>query len=264
MKSQMTKKTSVWWRLAVTTFTLTLLQGCAVAPGGNPADPLESFNRKVYSFNDGLDRTVVRPVASAYRDITPKPIRTGVTNFFANIADVWSTVNNVLQFKPEAATDSLFRVTVNTLWGLGGLIDVASEMKIPKHSEDFGQTLGRWGVGAGPYLVLPVLGSSTVRDALGTTVDIQGNLLTRSKNIAFRNTVLGVGIVNVRANLLDAGDLLEQAALDKYSFSRDVYLQRRRSLVGRPTAEVEERFDLPEVAADVLTPSASLATEPAN
>ena len=233
---------------AAAALALVLVQGCASGPGTIAADPLEPFNRSIFSFNDKVDRAVVKPVATVYRTVTPKLVRTGVSNFFGNLADAWSTVNNVLQLKGEAAANSLFRFTTNTLWGLGGVIDVASEMKIPRHSEDFGQTMGHWGVPAGPYLVLPVLGPSTLRDTFGTFVDFNGNLATRGENVAFRNTISSVGLVNARANLIDAGDLLDQAALDKYSFARDVYLQRRRSLIRTSTGEKEERFDLPEQA----------------
>lgn len=227
---------------------LALLQGCATGPNSNPADPLEPYNRTVFQLNDQVDRAVVKPVATVYREFTPKPLRTGVTNFFANLADAWSAVNNTLQFKGEAATNSLMRFATNSVFGLGGVLDVASEMRIPRHSEDFGQTLGFWGVPAGPYLVLPILGPSTVRDTFGQFVDFSANLATRSNDIAFRNTISSFGIVNARANLLDAGDLLEQVALDKYSFARDVYLQRRRAVIRPEAAEKEERFDLPEDA----------------
>lgn len=235
---------------ALATFVL-LLQGCAAGPNAssaNAADPLEPFNRTVFKFNDQLDRAVIKPVAVAYRDVTPSLVRRGVTNFFGNISDVWSLANNVLQLHGKDATDSLFRVTVNTFWGLGGVFDVASEMKIPRHSEDFGQTLGVWGVAPGPYLVLPVLGPSTVRDSVGTLVDINGNLVSSAKNVPVRNSLLSLGIVNLRANFLGAGEVLDEAALDKYSFAREIYLQRRRSLIGRDPREKEERFDLPETA----------------
>ena len=244
-------------------FFLAMLQGCATGPNANLADPLEPFNRSVFRFNDQVDRAVVRPVASAYRDITPKPIRTGVTNFFANLADAWSTVNNTLQLKGEAATNSLMRFATNSVFGLGGVLDVASEMRIPRHSEDFGQTLGFWGVPAGPYLVLPVLGPSTVRDTFGTFVDFNANLATRGDNVAFRNSMSSIGIVNARADLLDAGDLLEQVALDKYSFARDIYLQRRRALIRPVSSEKEERFDLPEDAAPAQ-PEPAPASNPTN
>jgi phospholipid-binding lipoprotein MlaA len=239
-----------------------MAQGCATGPDANRADPLEPFNRTIFSFNDKVDQAVVKPVASAYREVTPKLIRTGVTNFFGNIGDVWSAVNNALQAKPQQAFESLFRFTTNTVFGVAGIFDVASELKIPKSSEDFGQTLGHWGVPSGPYLVLPVLGPSTFRDAAGTVVDFNGNLLTKSNDVGFRNTVSAVGIVNVRANLLDAGDLLDQAALDKYSFARDVYLQRRRSLIRPGGPEKEERFDLPEGDQSTTPDTAPVTTTP--
>ena len=225
---------------------LVVAQGCATAPGGNPSDPFESLNRSVFSFNDSLDRAVIKPVAIVYRDVTPSPVRTGVTNFFGNLKDVWSVVNNGLQGKGEHAGDSLGRVMINTVFGLGGLLDMAGEANIPKHTEDFGQTLGVWGVPAGPYLVLPVLGPSTVRDTAALIVDTQADVVSTTGNIPFRNTLQVTRAVNVRANLLKAGNLLDEAALDRYTFAREVHLQRRRSLI-RPNDQ-EERFDLPEVA----------------
>lgn len=238
------KRVSAWTAAAL---ALVLVQGCATGPQANPADPLEPFNRGVFSFNEGLDRAVLKPVATAYQNVTPAPVRTGVTSFFENISDVWSFVNNVLQAKPQYAMDSFFRVTVNTLWGVGGIFDVASELKIPKHSEDFGQTLGVWGVTPGPYVVLPLFGSSTVRDSAGLVVDLKGNLISHADNVPVRNSLTGLRLVDTRANLLNAGNILDQAALDKYTFTRDAYLQRRQSLIGgdKP-AEPEERYDLPE------------------
>lgn len=249
------KKASGWTAAAL---AFTLLQGCATGPQANPADPLEPFNRSVYSFNEGLDRAVLKPVATAYQNITPAPVRTGVTSFFENISDVWSFVNNVLQAKPAEAMDSLFRVTTNTLWGLGGIFDVASELKIPKHKEDFGQTLGTWGLKSGPYVVLPLFGPSSVRDSAGLVVDLQGNPLSQVDNVPVRNSLTGLRLVDTRASLLSAGDLLDQAALDKYAFTRDAYLQRRQSLIGggNERIEPEERFDLPE-AAPAGAPAAS-------
>ena len=228
------------------TLALVVAQGCATAPGGNPSDPFESFNRSVFSFNDSLDRAVIKPVAIAYRDVTPSPVRTGVTNFFGNLKDVWSVVNNGLQGKGEYAGDSLGRVMINTVFGLGGLLDMAGEANIPKHTEDFGQTLGVWGVPAGPYLVLPVLGPSTVRDTAALIVDTQGDVVSTMGNIPVRNTLQVTRAVNIRSNLLKAGNLLDEAALDRYTFAREVHLQRRRSLI-KPNDQ-EERFDLPEVA----------------
>jgi phospholipid-binding lipoprotein MlaA len=233
-------------------FTLALLlaslQGCASGPHAQSADPLEPLNRVVFNFNEVLDRAVLKPVASTYRDVTPAPVRTGVNSFFENISDVWSLVNNVLQAKPEQAADSLFRVTVNTFWGVGGIFDVASVMKIPKHKEDFGQTLGFWGVASGPYVVLPLLGPSSVRDSVGTLVDSQGSVLPQIDNVPVRNSLIGLRAVDTRANLLDLGNVLDQAALDKYTFTRDIYLQRRQSQIGKEKVQTEERFDLPETA----------------
>lgn len=238
------KKFSGW---AAATLAIAVLQGCATGPQANPADPLEPFNRSVYSFNEGLDRAVLKPVATAYQDITPSPVRTGVTNFFANLSDAWSMVNNVLQARPAEAMDSLFRVTTNTLWGVGGIFDVATELKIPRHKEDFGQTLGTWGLASGPYVVLPLFGPSSVRDTAGLVVDMQGDLVSQSSNVPVRNSLKSLNLVDTRANLLGAGDLLDQAALDKYAFTRDAYLQRRKSLIGgNERTEPEERFDLPE------------------
>lgn len=245
------------WTLILVVLMLTGLPGCATAPGAHPADPFESFNRSVFSFNDKVDMAVVKPVATVYRDVTPSPIRTGISNFFGNVSDAWSTVNNALQAKPEAALDSLFRVTVNTLFGLGGILDVAGEARIPRHTEDFGQTLGHWGVPAGPYLVLPVLGPSTVRDTAALIVDTQGDAVSAVSQIPLRNTLTATRAVSLRARLLDAGDLLDEASLDKYSFAREIHLQRRRSLVVRNINEKEERFDLPEVNSGAVSAPAA-------
>lgn len=206
-----------------------LLSGCATGPNANPRDPLEPFNRGVYQFNDAVDRAVIKPVATAYRDVLPSPVRTGVTNFFANLQDAWSFVNNTLQLKGEAAGNSLVRFGVNTFLGLGGVLDIASEMQIERHTEDFGQTLGYWGVGAGPYLVLPLLGPSTVRDTAALPVDAQGNLVAGVSDVSTRNSLTTLNLVNRRARLLDATSMLEQVALDPYTFTRDAFLQRRQN-----------------------------------
>lgn len=256
---QMTPKRPLRWAGAA--LALALVQGCATGPNANPADPLEPLNRAVFSFNDGLDRVIVKPVATAYKTITPSPARTGVTNFFGNLSDAWSVVNNLLQFKPGEAGDSLARVALNSTFGLGGLIDFATDADIQKHTADFGQTLGVWGLGSGPYLVLPLLGPSSVRDTAGLLVDSQGDLVAQGIDDApTRNSLIVLRVVNRRAELLSAGDVLEQAALDKYSFMRDVYLQHRSSLVGGEEAEPEERFDLPEVAPSSGAPAAPAPT----
>ncbi len=257
---QMTRKRPLWWAGAA--LALALMQGCATGPNANPADPLEPFNRTMFSINDGLDRAIIKPVATAYKNITPSPVRTGVSNFFENLSDVWSVVNNLLQFKPVEAGDSLARVALNSTFGLLGLLDFASEANIQKHTADLGQTFGVWGVASGPYLVLPVLGPSSARDSVG----LAGRFLWDSAviNNAIDNSTVTtsltvVRLVDKRASLLGVDDLLEQAALDKYSFTRDVYLRHRRSMVGGAAAEPEapeERFDLPEAAPSSDAPAA--------
>jgi phospholipid-binding lipoprotein MlaA len=233
-----------WPGLGAGLLALALLQGCATGP--NPRDPFEPFNRSVARFNDGLDEAIVKPVALAYQGVVPSPVRTGVNNFFGNLSDVWSFVNNVLQAKPQAAADSFMRVSVNTLIGLGGVLDWATEMGIERHREDFGKTLGRWGVETGPYLVLPVLGPSTVRDTAALVVDTQGDLVLQVDHVPTRNSLYVLRAVDLRASLLRAGEVLDGAALDKYSFTRDAYLQRRGAAV-EPNGN-EERYDLPEAS----------------
>ncbi len=208
---------------AVGTLALALA-GCATGPRN---DPFEPYNRSMAQFNEAVDTAVLRPVAQAYTDVTPAVARAGVSNFFANLGDAWSFVNNVLQLRAEGALNSLVRFNVNTVFGIGGLFDVASEMGIDRAKQDFGLTLGRWGVPPGPYLVLPLLGPSTVRDTLALPVDWQGNLLSDVRPVSARNSLYGLRVVDTRANLLRAGQVLDAAALDKYSFTRDVYLRLR-------------------------------------
>jgi phospholipid-binding lipoprotein MlaA len=216
-----------------------LLGGCATAPDADPRDPWEGFNRGVYRFNEVVDEAVAKPVATAYRDVVHAEIRDRVRNFFANIGDVFIGVNNVLQGKFRESFDDFARVTFNSTLGLLGIHDVASEMGIEKHNEDFGQTFGWWGAGQGPYLVLPILGSSTVRDGLGLALDMYTDPLGEVRPIDARNSLVVLRLTGARADLLEASRILEQAALDKYVFQRDAYLQRRRSLVydGRPPRE---------------------------
>ncbi|WP_298212780.1 VacJ family lipoprotein [Acidovorax sp.] len=204
-----------------------LLTGCATVANPDPRDPLESYNRSMTNFNEHVDALVLKPVAIAYKEATPAPVRTGVSNFFANLGDVWSFVNNVLQLRGEAAASSFMRVNVNTFMGLGGVLDIASELGIERYRQDFGLTLGRWGVDTGPYFVLPVLGPSTVRDAFALLVDFNGNPLSYVDPVSARNSLYALRAVDVRSNLLRAGAVLDSAALDKYSFTRDVYLQVR-------------------------------------
>ncbi|TXG78241.1 MAG: VacJ family lipoprotein [Rhodocyclaceae bacterium] len=204
------------------------LSGCA---GSNPKDPLEGFNRAMFSFNEGLDKVAIKPVAQAYETAVPLPGRTGVSNFFGNIGDLWIGVNNLLQGKPRDAVSDLGRVLINSTVGIAGLFDVATEMGLEKHEEDFGQTLGRWGVGGGPYFVWPVIGPRTARDTLGFGVDAVADPVGHLSNVPARNSLYGTRLVDTRASLLPAEKAINEASLDKYAYIRDAYLQRRRSLI---------------------------------
>jgi len=206
------------------------LGGCASARTGVTRDPWERFNRDVSSFNEAVDAAVLKPVATAYVKVTPPLVRTGVSNFMGNLGDLWSAINSALQLKPQYALENFFRFGVNSTLGLLGVLDVAGEMNLERHREDFGQTLGRWGVGTGPYLVLPLLGPSTLRDAVSSfTLDRTGNAITYVEPQSVRNTLYILKAVEARANVLRASSVLDAAALDKYTFSRDVYLQYRRA-----------------------------------
>jgi phospholipid-binding lipoprotein MlaA len=206
-----------------------LLAGCAGIPGPNPRDPLEPFNRKAQELNEGIDSLVLKPAATAYRQAVPPLVRTGVANFFGNLQDAWTAVNSLLQLRKQEFGDSIARVEINTFVGLFGIFDVASELNIDKHKEDFGQTLGRWGVPSGPYLVIPLLGPSTLRDALALPIDTKGDLVWRMPHTSERTTLYVTRAIDRRANLLRVGEVVDQAALDKYSFTREAYLQKRRA-----------------------------------
>ena len=217
----------------VLTVGLVLLacHGCATVQTPDSRDPMESFNRGVFAFNEGLDRAVLKPAATVYRDVTPQLIRTGVGNFLGNLDDAWSSINSLLQFKLRNAVENFMRFGVNTTFGLFGVLDVASEMQIERHSEDFGQTLGSWGVGTGPYLVLPLFGPSTLRDAVALPVDFNGDLASHTNDIGARNSLRALNVIDTRAGLLGLSSALDDVALDKYSFARDAFLQRRRNAV---------------------------------
>lgn len=234
-------------RLLVAALLVSGLSACATGPTASRNDPLEPMNREIYRINEDLDAGILRPVARLYVDYVPSPIRTAVSNVFSNFGDVYSVVNNALQGKPAAAAEDTMRVAMNSVLGLGGLIDIATPAGLPKHKEDFGQTLGVWGVSSGPYLVLPILGPSSVRDAVGTVVDAQIDPGTYIDPVSLRNSVVGLRVVDARARLLGATSLLETAALDKYSFLRDSYLQRRNYLVhdGNPPVSQNEATDTP-------------------
>ena len=230
---------------------------------GQRLDPWENWNRKVFNFNEDLDRKVLKPVATVYSDIVPQPVRRSVSNFFSNFADAWSAINNILQGKFELAFEDATRVGANTLFGLFGILDVASEMGLDHHYEDFGQTLGRYGVGAGAYMVLPVLGPSTVRDAAAIPLD---RLATPPAFFDGTGTQVGLTvlqIINTRSSLLGATRVIDDISLDKYTFVRDAYLQRRRSLVfdgdvpETPAAPEQAASAAPGAAAGNLAPPAA-------
>ena len=217
-------------RLALLGITA-LLVGCASIPAGverSPQDPWEPFNRSVFEFNEGLDAYLLKPVVAGYRFILPEFVREGIYNFFSNYNDIYTALYNLLQGKPDFAFNDLMRVVVNTTMGLGGLLDLATAGGLEKHKEDWGQTLGVWGVPAGPYVVLPFFGPSNVRDTFGTVADLESDYLFRLlPDVALRNSITGLRVVNARNTYYEAGDLLDGAAIDKYSFMRDAYIQRR-------------------------------------
>ena len=200
------------------------------------SDPLEPVNRAIFDFNDAVDRHLLRPVAQGYVDLVPSLIRRGVSNFFGNLNDAYSALNNALQGKREPLGNDLGRVLVNSTLGLGGIFDIASEAGIEKYNEDFGQTLGWWGVGPGPYLVIPFLGPSNIRDAVGVTVHIYIDPISQIEADRVMWSIYGVRVIDARAAMLGTEDLLAGAALDKYTFIRSAYTQRRRNLVydGKP------------------------------
>ena len=205
--------------------------GCATGIDALPRDPLEPLNRSIFGFNEAIDKAVFRPAALVYRDATPSVVRAGISNFLGNLEDVWSFVNNLLQFKGQAAARTFMRVNVNTVMGLGGILDVASDLGMERRDEDFGQTLGYWGVTSGPYLVLPFFGPTTMRDFIALPVDSQGYVVSRIHDIAVRNTLEVLDQLDTRVDLLEVENTLSSAALDRYSFIRDAYLQRRRNAV---------------------------------
>lgn len=209
-----------------------LLSGCATVPNPDARDPWESWNRGVFGFNEAVDTAVLKPVATGYQTVTPTLVQKGIGNFFGNLTDVWSAVNNALALRPRETGDSVGRVMVNTTLGLLGVVDVASDLGIERHTADFGLTLARWGVGSGPYVVLPLLGPSTLRDTAGLPVNNWGNPINQwVADEPSRDGLLVLKVVDTRAQLLGAGRVMDGAALDKYTFLRDAHLQRRRNQV---------------------------------
>ena len=254
--------------LRIMTLTAALaLTGCATT---HPQDPFEKFNRAMFQFNDTVDQAALKPAAQAYKEL-PHPVQIGVGNFFGNLEDAWTAVNNLLQGKMADGMSDVMRFTFNTTFGLGGLLDIASEAGLQKHKEDFGQTLGKWGVRSGPYVVLPLLGSSTLRDVVVLPVDIEADPWRYVRPVQMRNPGSILRAVDQRAVVLDASNLIEEAALDRYEFVRDAYLQRRQSKVydGDPPSSAYE-FDVGPTATsgepaqpDAGNGSAAISAEPA-
>jgi phospholipid-binding lipoprotein MlaA len=254
--------------------TLLLAGGCATHPS-NPQDPLEPMNRKIYAFNDTLDRAVAKPIAKGYRAVTPQPVRTGVSNFFDNILDAYSFVNDVLSVQPVKAMNDLMRVAINSTFGVFGLVDFATPMGLQSNKTSLGDTFARWGWKDSDYLVLPLLGPSTIRDGIGTvtTVYVSPDRRLIYKNPATANTAWGLELIDKRQRLLEVTDALDEAALDPYSYSRDAYLQLRaaqihgvRADASAPTdiAPSNDDMDIDQlVAPDAAPSSAPTAAKPA-
>jgi phospholipid-binding lipoprotein MlaA len=235
-----------WYRLAMVMVAVAVVAGCSSVPKEyrDPRDPWQGYNRAMYKFNTDFDNAFFKPVAKAYQFITPEPVDRGVTNFFNNIADLTSAVNNALQFKLSRAGSDVGRVAVNSTVGVAGLFDVATNMGLPSYKEDFGQTLGYWGLGPGPYFVMPILGPSSARDTVGFAGDIVIDpFFSISKNEIYWGFI-ALRAIDTRADLLAAGELLDEAAIDPYAFVRDAYLQRRRSLVYDGNPPVDDAEDI--------------------
>ncbi|MES3022976.1 MAG: VacJ family lipoprotein [Pseudomonadota bacterium] len=258
----MNKKLPIWRSLALVLGVSLTLGGCATS--ANPKDPLEKFNRSMFAFNDGVDRVALKPAATAYKEVLPSFVQTGVSNFFGNLSDVWSGANNLMQGKGAAGMSDLTRVALNSTFGLGGLLDIASEAGLQKHNEDFGQTLGLWGVPSGPYVMLPIFGPSTVRDAAVMRLDVMADPWAYAYPVSLRNVGTAVRAVDQRAAVLDASNLMEEAALDRYEFIRDGYLQRRQSKIfdgegSRKELRAQDKLDAAADAASASKPAAAVA-----
>lgn len=228
--------------------TVLFLAGCATARGPQEGanDPFEPFNRKVLVFNEKADQYVLKPVAQGYQAVTPLPARVGVSNFFANLSDAWTGVNNLLQGKPGSAASDVGRVLLNSTVGIFGVFDVASEFGLPKHDEDFGQTLGKWGVASGPYLELPLLGPSTVRDGVARFADSFGDPLGYEPDrVAHRNQLRGLRLIDTRQQLLGLEKTMDEAATDTYVFRRNFYLRKREADIndGRRAPRQDDDFE---------------------
>ena len=245
------------------------LTGCASTHALNPADPFEPFNRSMYTFNDTVDKVIAKPVAQGYNKVMPDVGKSMVSNFFSNLDDVVVTANDLLQFKFVQAFSDGMRFMVNSTVGVAGLIDVAS-MRLDKHDEDFGQTLGYWGMKNGPYLMLPLLGPSSFRDGIGSIGDSQVSPVSRTRHVRTRNQLYLTRAISGRAQLLSQEKILDGALIDRYAFIRDAYLQQRQSLVfdGNPPHDPYEDEELnfeyqpqtPEPGTSVVPPETATPT----
>ncbi len=230
-------------RVMLVAAAVVALSGCASTSGySDPRDPIEGFNRVMFEFNEVLDKVLLKPLAKGYRAVMPSPVDKGITNFFSNLDDVGSAINNLLQFKLKRSASDVGRIVVNSTVGILGFIDVASNMNLEKYGEDFGQTLGVWGVGHGPYIVLPIFGPSGGRDAIGTVADWFTDPVAYVEPVDVRNTLFVLRAVDKRADLLGASRVVDEAALDKYEFMRDAYIQKRENDVNDGNIAFEEEF----------------------
>jgi phospholipid-binding lipoprotein MlaA len=234
-----------------------MLTACAAVSTPSKADPFESFNRVIFEFNETADRLVLKPVAHAYNFVLPAGVRTSVSNFFSNIGDIYTMANDFLQGRVMDGTQDLVRVGMNTLFGVVGLFDVATVAGLPKHRRDFGQTLGTYGLSAGPYLVLPLLGPSTIRDTIGFVADRSFDPTTYVNPVALRNEVYGAHLISTRAGLLQTTSLISDVALDRYSFVRNAYLQRREYLI-RGNDQALPNYDDNDAPAEMTVPPAQI------
>lgn len=248
--------------IALTLAVSVTLGGCASTGGGNPRDPFEKFNRAMFSFNDTVDTYALKPAATTYRKVLPGFVQTGVSNFFGNLADIWTGANNLMQGKGADGLSDLTRVALNSTFGILGLFDIASEAGLQKHNEDFGQTLGAWGVSSGPYLMLPLLGPSTVRDTAALPLDIKADPWAYKEPVNWRNVGIAVRAVDQRAAVLDASNLLEEAALDRYEFIRDGFLQRRESRINDGGGLRKKKGASNDEPADAKSIKAAYADDP--
>ena len=223
-----------------------LLSSCSTT-GSSKNDPLEPMNRAIFQFNEVVDDNIFEPVAKTYKYITPDPVETGVSNFFSNIGEVSTIANDVFQFKFKQAGYDFLRFSINTTIGVLGIFDVATSVGLKKNNEDFGQTLGYWGIPQGPYLVLPFFGASTFRDAPGLYADMQISPINQLDNEE-ELTLNALNAISTRARLLRATKILDTAAKDKYIFIRESYLQKRESMVN--DGDSEEDFEIDVIGVD--------------